>query len=66
MIPSDGRGGDSSGAFYKEAISNDWTEKGSGGTGYKWHINANRSSSIYGASSTVQPPALTMRFYIKY
>lgn len=29
-------------------------------------IDASRSSSIYGKSSTVQPPALTMRFYIKY
>ena len=27
---------------------------------------ASGSNSIYGASSTVQPPALTMRFYIKY
>lgn len=29
-------------------------------------INASRSSSIYGNSSTVQPPALTMRYIIKY
>lgn len=27
---------------------------------------ASRCSSIYGASTTVQPPALTMRYYIKY
>jgi len=27
---------------------------------------ASASNSIYGKSSTVQPPALTMRFYIKY
>jgi microcystin-dependent protein len=27
---------------------------------------ASISNSIYGASSTVQPPAITMRFYIKY
>ena len=27
---------------------------------------ASRSSSIYGNSTTVQPPAVTMRFYIKY
>ena len=32
----------------------------------KLNIDASRSSSIYGKSSTVQPPALTMRFYIKY
>lgn len=30
------------------------------------HFNASRSSAIYGKSSTVQPPALTMRYYIKY
>ena len=29
-------------------------------------INAAKSNAIYGNSSTVQPPALTMRFYIKY
>ena len=29
-------------------------------------FDASRSSSIYGTSSTVQPPALTMRFYIKF
>ena len=29
-------------------------------------FDASKSSSIYGNSSTVQPPAVTMRFYIKY
>lgn len=29
-------------------------------------FQASRSNSIYGASTTVQPPALTMRYYIKY
>ncbi len=29
-------------------------------------ISASRCSSVYGASSTVQPAALTMRYYIKY
>ena len=29
-------------------------------------FNASRESSIYGKSNTVQPPALTMRMYIKY
>lgn len=29
-------------------------------------IDASRSSSVYGKSSTVQPPALTMRYIIKY
>lgn len=30
------------------------------------NINASRSSSIYGNSDTVQPPAVTMRYIIKY
>lgn len=29
-------------------------------------IDASRSSAVYGKSSTVQPPALTMRYIIKY
>lgn len=47
------------------------TNNGNGGNwdtsaNCKLNINASRSSSIYGKSSTVQPPALTMRYYIKY
>lgn len=30
------------------------------------NLNASRSSSVYGKSTTVQPPALTMRYIIKY
>lgn len=33
---------------------------------YRYNFAASSYSSIYGNSSTVQPPALTMRFYIKY
>ena len=29
-------------------------------------FDASKSNSIYGNSTTVQPPAVTMRFYIKY
>ena len=29
-------------------------------------FSAARYNSIYGASTTVQPPSLTMRYYIKY
>lgn len=32
----------------------------------KWNLNASRSSSIYGNSSTVQPPALCASICIKY
>lgn len=33
---------------------------------FRTTFNAAQSSAIYGASPTVQPPALTMRFFIKY
>ena len=36
---------------------------------YNWHcikLDASRSSSIYGNSSTVQPPAIAINFIIKY
>lgn len=52
------------------AFTADITNYGGVGTGgyltQTFNFNASRSSSIYGASSTVQPPALTMRYYIKY
>ena len=53
------------GAFYKvDGIGDDGNASatGVGGVGF----NASRCSSVYGASTTVQPPAITMRFYIKY
>lgn len=40
-------------------------DAGNGITTY-WTYNASLSNSIYGNSTTVQPPALTMRYYIKY
>ena len=33
---------------------------------YDYDFDASRSNSIYGNSTTVQPPALTMRYIIKY
>lgn len=55
---------------YTGAFSSDGSainsEKG-GSYGHKVvSFDASRSSSIYGNSTTVQPPALTMRYYIKY
>ena len=41
----------------------------SDGNTFTWghvYIDASRSSSVYGKSTTVQPPALTMRYIIKY
>lgn len=54
-----------SGAFY---LPDSDTIIGNLGGGQDTMIafDASRSNSIYGASTTVQPPALTMRFYIKY
>lgn len=49
-----------------------WTDVNAGGVkagGYivdQCTLDASTYNPIYGASDTVQPPALTMRFYIKY
>lgn len=39
---------------------------GNPNSGYKTLFKASSSNSIYGNSTTVQPPALTMRYIIKY
>ena len=36
------------------------------GGGEVWTFDASRSSAIYGASSTVQPPAIKARVYTRY
>ncbi len=41
------------------------TDNPNTGTG-SFSFDASRSSSVYGKSTTVQPPALTMRYIIKY
>lgn len=57
----------SSGAFYKENTSpNLWWANDSMQGWCRYQFNASRSSSIYGASSTVQPKSLTVRAIIKY
>ena len=51
-------------AFYTVNINREYgryIDEGRGNMG-----NASASNAIYGKSTTVQPPALTMRFYIKY
>ena len=57
---------DVSGVFYST-----WKNTNGGGNGSvhaagNLTFNASRSNSIYGNSTTVQPPALTMRYIIKY
>lgn len=56
----------SSGALSLSQSSNNSSDFDTGYKGVKLNFNAKNSNSIYGASSTVQPPALTMRYYIKY
>ena len=56
-----------SGAFsYATTGKNPSLSGGSAAVGATINLNASKSSSIYGASTTVQPPAVTMRYYIKY
>ena len=57
----------STGAFYLEKGGPNNRDAYNGTYGWgKVYIDASRSSSIYGNSTTVQPPALTMRYIIKY
>ena len=59
---------DDQGAF--RITSPGWTTKISttnGSAAYQYaYLDASRSSNVYGNSTTVQPPALTMRYIIKY
>lgn len=60
-----------SGAFANgsSGTRNYWTSSGTTSKsdwGWATTFEASRSSSIYGNSTTVQPPALTMRYIIKY
>ena len=52
------------GAF--SVIDGKGTYAGENNPYYRKSFDASRSSSIYGNSTTVQPPALTMRYIIKY
>lgn len=55
----------SSGAFY--IVNSGTQERGGIGSGNgTLNFDASRSSSIYGKSSTVQPPSTLVRFLIKY
>ena len=55
-----------SGVFYANLKKTGGTLSTTSGSSYSIGFNASRSSSIYGNSTTVQPPALTMRYIIKY
>lgn len=55
-----------SGALYLSGKGKSAPRVDTYGTGGAIAFDASKSNSIYGKSTTVQPPALTMRFYIKY
>lgn len=65
-VPYDG--GSANNAFAIESSGTLYMSWDGVGPANNKNINfaANRSSNIYGASVTVQPPAITMRYYIKY
>lgn len=44
----------------------DWTGTGSVVFSHGLTFNASRSSSVYGKSPTVQPPAIALNIFIKY
>ena len=54
------------GAITKESSSNPCTGAGGGWENEHISFDASRSSSIYGKSKTVQPPAVKMQYIIKY
>lgn len=63
--------GDFSGAFDSAGSITNYSATGgqtSDGVAYPFGVSldASRSSAIYGASDTVQPPSVTMRYIIKY
>lgn len=56
-----------SGAFYSKGyISGGLSKDGGVSNGlYLTNIDASRCSSIYGNSTTIQPPAVTVKYFIK-
>lgn len=62
-----GAGDVGSGSLYMNDHGGAWAQRGANGGGY-WtlSLNASRSSSIYGNSSTVQPPSVKVRVKTRY
>ena len=58
--------GTGSGAFSETWASGGCTEGGGNKSYRDYNFNASRSSSIYGKSTTVQPPAIALNCFIKY
>lgn len=54
------------GAFTREGVVGGFPSDNSGSTIQEYRLNASLSNPIYGNSTTVQPPAVTFKYYIKY
>lgn len=61
-----GLGAAASGAFYVTGGANERPPYNEASGAYYHNFDASRSSSIYGNSSTVQPPAIKVRVYTRY
>ena len=59
-------GGQSSGAFYNAASDGYTSNSGTATAGGLYGLDASRSSSIYGASNTVQPATITLIPQVKF
>lgn len=63
---NNGTANGATGAFIdKPYYGADWSSGSSAVHMHKYTLNASRCSPIYGRSSTVQPPAVTVRYFIK-
>ena len=59
--------GGATGAFTETKLSNSDIRGASGSySRYQHHLDASKSSSIYGNSTTVQPPAVKVRVVTRY
>ena len=58
--------GAASGAVYPIQLGNMGFTGGGSNSGIKWGLDASRSNPIYGANSTVQPPAIKCRVKTRY
>ena len=56
----------SSGAFYTDTSAHPKSNSGSAADGCAFNFDASRSNTIYGNSTTVQPPAIAVNIFIKY
>ena len=54
------------GALYRTKGTGDAASWNTSSRGITIYLDASRSNSIYGGSSTVQPNSLTARYYIKF